>query len=543
MEELEARMGVMNTASEILPDTHGLDIPNKKDQERVLDILPIANEQLNSEQPQAAEIEAFKKLLEQLGSGNKQLQQQHNQAQELLLPSNLQSNILISPKHRSDPMSPFNAMLPGARLPAPNLSQQIIIKNDELKKIMHPPAFHQQHQNNDGVNILPQPQPIPLSVLFANHPQKRMEQNLFQGIQRGEVSKHFLEQQLNNPNTSQHVKEVIATVLRDASAMATLNTNAPQSQQSCGPIGHQQQHSPICNNSGNPILHQGPTNSTIELQQQQLLQQIPNSNVMISGQTERISLLPHQAPNHQAIPGQREIQFHTHSIMQNAMMKKKIEEQQDSIRRRQEKHPQSNNMMLGLNEVDTQQKNIQQMHLSNNMQQQTTGTQQQTHVLHPIQQQQHQPSRHINSPTPLAFTPTSVLRKMTAEKDNSNSNATSQHHTPSNSVIQQQNKAQNAFMNPTNNQHQMLQPLSTQPRMILGGNHSQQQQQQMSNNNPLPPQSLNQTPQQQPVLPLRNSMAPMKWPLHLVNQNITAIKPMGKHIRCLITSLNGPFKH
>ncbi|XP_029406195.2 eukaryotic translation initiation factor 4E transporter isoform X2 [Bactrocera dorsalis] len=465
VEELEARMGVMNTTNEVLPEAHHVDMPNKNDEERVLDMIPsIANEQLISEHPQAGEIEAFKKVLEQLGHGNKQLQQQHNQTQQQ--------------------------------------------------------GYHQQHQSNEEINILSQsqPQPIPLTALFGNHPQKRIEQNLFQGIQRGVVSINFLEQQLNNPNMSPSIKEAIATVLRDASTMATLHSNVPHNQQNYRPIGHQQQISAIRNSSGS-ILHQGPSNSPIQPpQQQQILQQI--QNVMVPGQRERITLLPHQASNHQAIPSQREMQFHTHPIMQNATLKKKIEEQQDSIIRRQENHPPSNNT-LGLNKVDTQQSNIQQMQISSNMQQQTAGTQQQA-----------QPTRHINSPTPLAFTPTSVLRKMTAEKDNSNSNPTTLHHNMLNSVIQQQNKAmaQNTFINPTNNQHQMQQPTSTLPRMILGGNNTQQQQQQMSNNNSLPPQSLNPTPQQQAVQPLRNSMAPIKWPLHLVNQSITAIKSMGRPI-------------
>uniref|UniRef100_A0A0K8UIL5 Protein sister of odd and bowel n=1 Tax=Bactrocera latifrons TaxID=174628 RepID=A0A0K8UIL5_BACLA len=465
VEELEARMGVMNTTNEVLPETHHVDIPNKKDEERVFGMIPlIANEQLISEHPQAAEIEAFKKVLEQLGTGNKQLQQQHIHTQQLVLPHNLQSNVLISPKHRSDLIPPLNIMQTGA---APNLSQQIIVKNDEVKKILLSQGYHQQHQSNEEINILsqPQPQPIPLTVLLGNHPQKRIEQNLFQGIQRGVVSINFLEQQLNNPNMSPPIKEAITTVLRDASTMATVHSNVPHNQQSCGPIGHQQQNSAIRNSSGS-ILHQGLSNSPIQPpQQQQVLQQI--QNVMVPGQRERISLMPHPASNHQAIPSQREMQFNTHTIMPNATLKKKIEEQQDSIRRRQENYPQSNTT-LGLNEVDTQQKNIQQMQISSNMQQQTAGTQQQT-----------QPTRHINSPTPLAFTPTSVLRKMTAEKDNSNSNPTTLHHNMLNSV-QQQNKAmaQNTFINPTSNQHQMQQPTSTLPRMILGGNNTQQQQQQ-----------------------------------------------------------------
>lgn len=42
----------------------------------------------------------------------------------------------------------------------------------------------------------------------------------------------------------------------------------------------------------------------------------------------------------------------------------------------------------------------------------------------PIQSKQINPSQHVASPTPtLAFTPTSVLRKMTAEKDPENAAA------------------------------------------------------------------------------------------------------------------------
>lgn len=63
--------------------------------------------------------------------------------------------------------------------------------------------------------------------------------------------------------------------------------------------------------------------------------------------------------------------------------------------------------------------------------------------------------------------------------------------------------------------------------MILGGNHSQQQLQ-MSTNIQVPPQSLYQISQQVPMQSARNTLAPMKWPLHLVNQNMSAIKPMGK---------------
>lgn len=76
--------------------------------------------------------------------------------------------------------------------------------------------------------------------------------------------------------------------------------------------------------------------------------------------------------------------MHTQSIMQNALIKKKLEEQRENFRKRQ----------------DQQQ------------QQQQVQQQQQLRASSPV----------INSPakqtaSPLAFTPTSVLRKMTADKE------------------------------------------------------------------------------------------------------------------------------
>ncbi|KAH8385423.1 hypothetical protein KR009_002227, partial [Drosophila setifemur] len=69
---------------------------------------------------------------------------------------------------------------------------------------------------------------------------------------------------------------------------------------------------------------------------------------------------------------------------------------------------------------------------------------------------------HSNSPTPLAFTPTSVLRKMTAEKDT----------TPTQSVAHSQHlqyQMQNQAIHANVNETQGSQTTSVQPRMILGG--------------------------------------------------------------------------
>lgn len=92
--------------------------------------------------------------------------------------------------------------------------------------------------------------------------------------------------------------------------------------------------------------------------------------------------------------------------------------------------------------------------------------------------------RHTISPTPLAFTPTSVLRKMTADKES----------TSSNTIF----NTQNAQKKPVSVSHNnMLNDpaimsantgINLQPRMILGGNYAMQQQQQqqhpLNTNNP-----------------------------------------------------------
>lgn len=106
--------------------------------------------------------------------------------------------------------------------------------------------------------------------------------------------------------------------------------------------------------------------------------------------------------------------------MQNALIKKKLEEQQVNFRKRQElqqqqqqqqqnQHPPNNNNQDGNIENDVQHQ--QQQSIQNRV-----GSPSVAHQTKQVNQNQH-----IASPTPtLAFTPTSVLRKMTAEKDSDN---------------------------------------------------------------------------------------------------------------------------
>ncbi|CAL1673080.1 unnamed protein product [Lasius platythorax] len=122
-----------------------------------------------------------------------------------------------------------------------------------------------------------------------------------------------------------------------------------------------------------PHPHPAPPTHQDHMLQQMLYQQ----------QQQRIpspmnNVIPHR------VPSPREIVMHTQSIMQNALIKKKLEEQRENFRKRQ----------------DQQQ------------QQQQVQQQQQLRASSPV----------INSPakqtaSPLAFTPTSVLRKMTADKE------------------------------------------------------------------------------------------------------------------------------
>nr|CAI5833113.1 unnamed protein product [Callosobruchus analis] len=97
---------------------------------------------------------------------------------------------------------------------------------------------------------------------------------------------------------------------------------------------------------------------------------------------------------HQRIPSPRELQVHTQNILQRALIKKKLEEQQENYRKKQELQQQRERGSSPANVITP-------VTGMNNVQSSNAGTTNKT----------------VGSPTPLAFTPTSVLRKMTADKD------------------------------------------------------------------------------------------------------------------------------
>ncbi|KAK3933328.1 Eukaryotic translation initiation factor 4E transporter [Frankliniella fusca] len=121
-----------------------------------------------------------------------------------------------------------------------------------------------------------------------------------------------------------------------------------------------------------------------EITVQNLVQQLQNPAITRRHQELLLSILKTQSG--QRVPSPRDMSLQTQHIMQTALIKKKLEEQkeQQALRKRQENH-RSISPNIG---------NFNNSSMSKN------------DVKHPM-----------SSPTPLAFTPTSVLKKMNAEKD------------------------------------------------------------------------------------------------------------------------------
>lgn len=134
----------------------------------------------------------------------------------------------------------------------------------------------------------------------------------------------------------------------------------------------------------------------------------------------------------QRIPSPRELQYHTQSIMQNALIRKKLEEQRENFRKRQEQEKQETAKKIqhdGSSSASSSSSST--VEVTNAIEQNIITTMapsqaQQEEISKvpmdsptkkaPIVLQHHQIQRQ-HAPSPSIFTPTSVLRKMTAEKD------------------------------------------------------------------------------------------------------------------------------
>ncbi|XP_044577225.1 eukaryotic translation initiation factor 4E transporter-like isoform X4 [Cotesia glomerata] len=223
------------------------------------------------------------------------------------------------------------------------------------------------------------PVPQEMQMLGNNIPsirellQRPEAQAIIQGLQQGEITRQHLVQQLQNPAMQHRHRELLMNILRMFGNTAS-RTVSPhpgsgvshdpmiqqllyQQQQQQQQHQHQQQRVPSPMN--NALCQPSIITSNL----------VSNSNPL----SMQHSVIPHRAPS------PRDLIMHPQSMMQNALIKNKLEEQRESYRKRQEHQQQ----------------------------------QQQQRIASPI----NSPSKQIMSPTPLAFTPTSVLRKMTAEKE------------------------------------------------------------------------------------------------------------------------------
>ena len=127
----------------------------------------------------------------------------------------------------------------------------------------------------------------------------------------------------------------------------------------------------------------------------------------------------------QRIPSPRELQYHTQSIMQNALIRKKLEEQRENFRKRQEQEKQeiAKKSQHEITPTSTADGSNEQQHNVNTT---IAPSQQEEPSKNPIDSSPNKKAisavtqsqiQRQHAPSPSIFTPTSVLRKMTAEKE------------------------------------------------------------------------------------------------------------------------------
>ncbi|XP_065370770.1 eukaryotic translation initiation factor 4E transporter [Calliphora vicina] len=539
--------------------------------------------------PQSAEInsqdvEAFRKLLDQLGKPRVDI------SMNIILPN-------TPGQPHSVPTSVGEYPTGISPIPPNALPQSNVAKQEYMMKLMHQQQML-HHQQNAGKMVAPilrhhhhripqmspqqQTENLPLMSAPPQHhphshympiimgpPQKRLDvQHMIQSVVREELSRSFLEKELKNPNVPPYTKDIISTVLKETSrynpstaggqnapdsveAAATSDISAApnhlmqslaRGEVSLNLLEHELNKLNNTETSNNEAFKERsrcgtplstslngvsiPTSGgviiplpaqVVPAQKQNSV--LTNENVcnIASDQQHVISSIlrsHHHEDSPLHMPTQRELQMHTQAIMQNALFKKKIDVD-EAMRRRQEMHKQ--------HEIESFSQQHQQQSLNSNS------------VM--PQQGHQQTSRHVNSPTPLAFTPTSVLRKMTAEKDTI-SNSTQATTIASSSPQQLQAHIQQQHLKiPTHPQihgQQMSYQHSNQPRMILGGGNFQYMHQQHQ----IPP-AANGSPQISPQQKsqIRNQ-PPLKWsPLphssaesnHALLNNMSN-KPMGRPI-------------
>ncbi|XP_037037944.1 putative uncharacterized protein DDB_G0271606 isoform X2 [Bradysia coprophila] len=336
-------------------------------------------------QQQQQDMQAFKKLLSQISGNDHGMMQREPQTMG-------QATGLMQMLSKNTPQ-------PQPQQPIP------FMLNHQRPQNLQPPIQRQPMDPMQNVQIGPHLQQSRDEIL------KRPEaQMIIQSICNAEVTQNSLIQQLNNPASNHRQRETILAVLNFISECAP-RIPSPNLMPS---VMQPQGAAPLLHGAGVPIPkpptiqtnappNVGMNEQPNDVLQPHLLYQHHHQGAAVAAQKLRVSPLPNGIP--QRIPSPRELQFHTQSIMQSALIKKKLEEQRENFRKRQEMQ-QAQQQQNHLNQPPNQSES------GNNIPSSSVALTQ-TSTSSPVKQH-HQ---HIASPTPLAFTPTSVLRKMTAEKD------------------------------------------------------------------------------------------------------------------------------
>ncbi|EEB20270.1 eukaryotic translation initiation factor 4E transporter, putative [Pediculus humanus corporis] len=370
------------------------------------------------------ELIAFKKLLKQVAEGGvTTANDQFNRSPA----SCLLYQMLNKPPEPSDMMG--QAHQP-ATVPSMHVPQDLVYK------LLHQQRQVQQQQEFNKLlfssgRLAPphvsgtlSPLPPDLQMKVANsQPSAELlsrpeAQAILQGLRQGEITPQHLIQQLQNPAMQPRHREVLASILK-------LHGSSPRPA------------SPLMV-SPDPTL----------IQQLMLQQQLRNPSPM----PPMPNGLPHR------VPSPRELMLHTQTIMQSALIKKKLEEQRENFRKRQElQRAASPNVVVGAKSPNPPTSSVNNSNLTNTSSLSnlsninnnnnncdnkgimstsngnvgggtTVGNSTNSSMgggnvpCSPATSTSTTTTRTSvsattkSSPTPLAFTPTSVLRKMTADQ-------------------------------------------------------------------------------------------------------------------------------
>ncbi|KAL0266368.1 UNVERIFIED_CONTAM: hypothetical protein PYX00_008932 [Menopon gallinae] len=389
------------------------------------------------------ELIAFKKLLKQVVEGGATL----GAVSDPAIRNPVLNQMLNKPPEPSDMMGQAHQA---------NAAPQMHVPQDLVYKLLHVQEQHRQAQQQQqelnklwlsSGRLAPphlhgalSPLPTDLQILVANsQPSTELlsrpeAQAILQGLRQGEITPQHLVQQLQDPAMQPRHREVLASILK-------VHSGSPRPA------------SPLMVPSDQAFLQQ------LMLQQQLRIPSPmpPMHNAFC--QTSMVTLNPlatgpntlrvqHAGLPHR-VPSPRELMLHTQTIMQSALIKKKLEEQQESFRKRQEVQRVSSPNVAAKspnpatstnNPVNNNQPSSASSNINNNVNNTTANNNVNNSISNcsnnsnsnvnsnnnnasmPVTTGSSSNSNNSNSttatksPTPFAFTPTSVLRKMTAEQ-------------------------------------------------------------------------------------------------------------------------------